>query len=79
MPAQDIDARAQAAVVLEALQRPKGVQLTALVRTIKDVDVTGVEAAADSLCDVGVLRRDGDRYFSTPALDRMDAIGMVCV
>lgn len=79
MPAQDIDARVQAAVVLEALQRPKGVRLTALVNIIKDVDATDVEAAADSLCDVGVLRREGDRFFSMPALDRIDAIGLVAV
>jgi hypothetical protein len=31
------------------------------------------------LHEVGVIRRDGDTLYSTPALDRLDAIGMVTI
>jgi hypothetical protein len=79
MPGENIDSRAQSAVVLEVLERPDGVPMTEVFATIRDVDTARIMAAADSLQEVGLIRRDGDRIYSTPALDRLDAIGMVTI
>jgi hypothetical protein len=79
MPGENIDSQAQCAVVLEVLHRPDGVPMTQLFGTITDVADERVTTAADSLHEVGVIRRDGDTLYPTAALDRLDTIGMVCV
>lgn len=77
---ETIDAAAQAAVVVELLNRPKGRTLTAVMRTRGNhLDRARILAAADSLQDAGVIRRDGDRLYATSALNRLDRIGMVCI
>jgi hypothetical protein len=77
---ETIDAAAQAAVVVELLNRPKGRTLAAVMRTRgKNLDGPRILTAADSLQAAGVIRRDGDRLYATPALDRLDLIGMVCI
>ncbi len=79
MPRENIDSQAQSAVVVEMLNRPQGRALTAVIRTRKNIDRERILAAADSLHEVGVIRRDGDTLYPTAALDRLDVIGMVCV
>ena len=79
MPGEDIDAAAQSVVVLELLQRPEGVALAHLHATIKDVHSARLMAAAESLQAAGVIRREGERLLAMPALERLDALGMVCI
>lgn len=79
MPGEDIDSVAQSAVVLELLERPNGWALAHLHATIRDVAPPRLMAAAESLQDAGVIRRDGDRLYPTLALERLDALGMVSI
>lgn len=79
MPGEDIDSQAQSAVVVEVLQRPDGLPMTELIATADDIDKARIFAAVESLSKVGVIRREGDRLYPTPSLDRLDAIGMVCI
>jgi predicted transcriptional regulator len=74
---ETIDAVAQSAVVVQLLERPDGLSLVALIASIVDVDAERVVRAADSLHEAGIVRRDGNTVYPTPALERMDAIGMV--
>jgi hypothetical protein len=76
---ETIDALAQSAVVVEVMQRPEGVSLVALISSIVDVDAERVASAADRLHEAGVVCRHENTVFPTPALERLDAIGMVCI
>jgi hypothetical protein len=76
---ETIDALAQSAVVVEVMQRPEGVSLVALISSIVDVDAERVASAADRLHEAGVVCRHENTVFPTPALKRLDAIGMVCI
>jgi predicted transcriptional regulator len=78
VPAQDIDARAQAVVVLQLVDRPGGVSITQVLDAV-DVEQERVTAAALSLAKAGVIRHEGDRLYATPALDRLDAIGLIAI
>jgi hypothetical protein len=79
MPGEDIDSQAQATVVMEVLQRPDGVSVATVVSTSPDLNEKRITAAAESLDQVGVIRRDGDRLYASPALERLDAIAMVAI
>lgn len=76
---ETIDAVAQSAVVVQLLGRPEGLSLVALISSIVDVDAERVARAADSLQVAGVVCRHDNAVYPTPALERMDAIGMVCI
>jgi hypothetical protein len=74
---ETIDAVAQSAVVVQLLERPDGLSLVALISSIVDVDADRVARAADSLRQAGIVCRHDNTIYPTPALERMDAIGMV--
>jgi hypothetical protein len=76
---ETIDALAQSAVVVQLLQRPEGVSLVSLISSIVDVDAERLASAADRLHEAGVVCRHENTIFPTPALERLDAIGMVCI
>jgi hypothetical protein len=79
MPDENIDAVAQSAVVVQLLQRPDGLPMATLAENIVELETERVVAAANSLSDVGVVRCHGDRVYATPALNRLDVIGMVVI
>jgi hypothetical protein len=79
MPDEPIDTTAQSAVVLELLQRPEGIAFEQMRSTIRDIEHMRLQAAVDSLRDAAVIRCEGDMAFATAALERLDALGMVCI
>ncbi len=71
------DTKAQEAVVLELLDKADGVVLEDLCDSIREVSRDRAGAAVTSLVEVGVVRVDRDLIFPTPALERLDAIGLI--
>jgi hypothetical protein len=79
MSAEPIDPSAESAVVAHMLGRTSGLPMAHLLRALRDLHSERAIAAVDSLIAAGVLSRARDRLYPTPALARLDGLGMVCI
>jgi hypothetical protein len=79
MSAEPIDPSAESAVVAHMLGRAGGLPMAHLLRALRDVPSDRALAAVENLIAAGVLTRARDRLYPTPALARLDALGMVCI
>jgi hypothetical protein len=79
MSAEPTDPSAESAVVAHMLDRTSGLRMAQLLRALRDMPSDRAVAAVDNLVAAGVLNRVHDRLYPTPALTRLDALGMVCI
>jgi hypothetical protein len=75
MPVEDT--KAQEAVVLELLDRADGVTVEDLCGAVRELSAERASVAVASLVEAGVACIDRDLIFPTPALERLDALGLI--
>jgi predicted transcriptional regulator len=81
MPAKTpsvLDTKTECAIILELLNRPNAISITALHHAV-DSESTQVEGAVRSLAEVGLLVMQDERVRASAALERIDALGMISV
>lgn len=82
MPRENTDelqARAQSAVVIELLGRTEALTRSELYRAITNTDDSTIDKAVLSLASVGVLRVERNGLWASDALNRLDDIGLIAV
>jgi len=73
-----LDTKTECAIILELLNRPNAISVTALYRAV-DYESAQIETALRSLEEVGLLIIDDERIRASAALQRVDALGMISV
>jgi hypothetical protein len=79
MPDDPTDAPAQAAVVLQLIDRTAALPLEQLHHALRDVSADRITAALSSLAEVDVVRLTALSVYPSAALQRLDALNMICV
>lgn len=69
----------QRLVVIELLGRPRGHRRPTIYRHLRGHDQAAINAAIASLVEDGVLTTSDDRVTGTPALVRLEALGLIGV
>ncbi len=66
-------------VVIDLLGRPRGHRRPTIYRHLRGHDQAAINAAIASLVEDGVLTTSADRVAVTPALVRLEALGLIGV
>lgn len=79
MPDDPTDAPAQAAVVLQLTGRAAALPLEQLHHALRDISADRITAALNSLAAVDVILLTARSVSPSASLQRLDALGMICV
>jgi hypothetical protein len=79
MPDDPTDAPAQAAVVLQLTGRATALPLERLHHALWDMSADRITAALNSLAEVDLVHLTALAVYPSAALQRLDALGMICV
>jgi hypothetical protein len=79
MPNDPTDAPAEAAVVLQLTGRLQALPREQLHEALDDISIERVNAALDSLAEADVVRLTAGSVHAGASLQRIDALGLICV
>jgi hypothetical protein len=79
VPDDPTDAPAEAAVVLQLTGRVAALSREQLLEALDDISPERVDAALDRLAEVDVVRLTARSVHAGACLQRIDALGLICV
>lgn len=78
-PGGCVNPRAEALIVACLLSEKRGITLKRLRRELDDLDPGGVDKSIESLEQASVVFVSDTRIHGTPAMQRLDDLGMICI